>query len=284
MAWLVKSEKDGRGLTITEYIAETSSLPEGKKKIATLYEKLIYLQNIDMIVINICILKSIDVPSLFCISPSEIDLIRDTQQIDLAIIALLHYFHDEPESNDMTRWFKFTKFKFSPNDFIDALINIPADQEYDALIKKLEEMQQKILTWQRLFAEELFFEFDEKDRKGFCYVLHELSGYYYDIKKSMINSLDDVFENRKYNLSLQESETNNDKIPVIIRELVDKGLLIRMGDKFTYATRVNEFFKALDNSDKAKLQKVFRDWVYNTEGNIYKEKAAKQLFKPYYQA
>lgn len=119
MAWLVKSEINGAPLTQEEYEKETLMLPRGMERYASLYETLCYIQDIDVIVILVCKVRSIEIPELFCITHEEAIVISDGQDqpslVDIQSIRdsfiksthELHYFLQiiiGNKQNDLRMW------------------------------------------------------------------------------------------------------------------------------------------------------------------------------------
>lgn len=309
MAWLLKSEVNGSPLGGEEFIDEVLRLPGGKQKLAVLYEHMVYLQNIDMIVLIVCMIHKRKTPSLFCISDEEVSNFTKIFDRDHAIDGLAHHFKDKETSDGFIKWMKFATPVFPMNSIIDLLINTSTLHNRKYKLPLFSKVYKDVRNIQEALASDLFYSFDEHDKKAYLYLLGLFKPIYHSICDQFITPQElmrkqqieneklvqeihkDFFGEELYN-KLRKKHTNEDesfesgkylagkKIPEIILELERAEHLIRKERYFIPAISSWALHNELNYNQKMLLRNVFEEWIYNPKTyDKYSKNTIKQVLK-----
>lgn len=309
MAWLLRSEVNGLPLSGEEFIDEVLRLPGGKQKLAVLYEHLVYLQNIDMIVLLVCMIQEREAPSLFCISDEEVSSFPELFDRDQAIDGIVHHFKDEKTSDGYTKWMKFATPVFPINSIIGLLMNTSTLGNKEYKLRPFSEVYKDVRSIQETLASDLFYSFDEYNKKAYLHLLGMLKPIYHSICDQFITPLNllgkqqieneklvqevykDFFGEELYS-KLRKKHVNEDegiekdkylaekRIPGIILELERSKLLIRQESYFITAVSGRALNRALNYDQKIILRNVFEEWIFNPKTHKkYSKKSIRQLLK-----
>ncbi len=268
MEWLLKSEIDGRGVTGEEYILELLPLPCSLERIATTYEKLIFLNHVDLIVLHSHVFKGCECPPLFCFCQSEINLFVENTNSSESFQKVSKILTDVTLPDGSTKWFKILNTRYSLNTFAEALLNVPADEGRSLLEETMKGRHLAIQIFQDAFAASFLFYCDKTEKQSYFGLLRPLKYIYYEFLKTVSDPYDAIYKLRKHNFVvppfISDAKIKDfKKIPTLIEELERECAIIRIGDRFKPAISLRSLFKNLSTERKYLLRNICSEWIIN---------------------
>ena len=283
MAWLLKSEIDGRGVSGEEYIKELLPLPRGRERIAITYENLIFLNHLDLVVMHMHFFKECECPPLFCFSKSEIDFFKDNYQGSESFEEVSKILKDTVQPDGSTKWFKISRPKHSLNTFIDVLLNVPTDKGRSFIEENMEKLHQTILKLQNSIASEFIYFSDKTDKKSYSALLKPLKYIYFDYLKNIYEPYQLLNKSRRNNIDEVNTNTQNDDSDTskILKKLQDTGYIEKIEDFYLPLVPLAELFRDYPKEERHKLKYVCQRWIRNRKTKEpYAMITIKQYIKP----